>query len=103
MPENKPKSRVGKKFDQGKNRLDLLPWESLEEVGKVLTYGVNKYGEPSGWQDVPDAKSRYEAALLRHLSAHKRGEKTDPESGISHLSHMACNALFLVYLDMVKK
>jgi hypothetical protein len=103
MPENKPKSRVGKKYDQGKNRLDLLPWEALEEVGQVLTYGVNKYGEPSGWQDVENATARYEAALLRHLSAYKRGERIDEESGLNHLSHMACNALFLVYLDMVKK
>ena len=89
---------VGRKDDNGKNRLDLLPWESLEEIGKVLTYGAGKYA-PNAWQTVPDAKERYEAALLRHFAAYKRGEQMDVESGLSHISHMGCNALFLIWFE----
>jgi hypothetical protein len=88
-----------KKYDAGKNRLDLLPWESLEEVGKVLTYGIEKYHLANSWKDVPDAINRYQAALLRHFSAYKRGEVLDQESGLSHVAHMATNALFLIYLE----
>jgi hypothetical protein len=78
--------------------MDLLPFEALEEIARVLTYGAKKYA-PNNWQKVPDAKERYEAALLRHFSAHKRGEKNDPESGLSHLAHVGCNALFLIWLQ----
>jgi hypothetical protein len=34
----------GRKDDQDKNRLDLLPFEALEVVGQVMTYGAKKYG-----------------------------------------------------------
>jgi hypothetical protein len=88
-----------KKFNMGKNRLDLLPFDALEEIGKVLTYGAKKYA-PDAWRKVPNAKTRYEAALLRHLSAYKRGEQFDEESGLSHISHAACNALFLIYFEL---
>jgi hypothetical protein len=83
------------KYDQGKSRMDLLPFDSLEAVGKVLAYGAKLYGERS-WQRVE--KSRYLAALLRHLAALSRGEAIDPESGLSHASHLACNALFFCSL-----
>ena len=34
------------KQDVGKRRLDLLPWDALDLVGDVLTYGINKYPTP---------------------------------------------------------
>ena len=33
----------GMKFDNGKNRLDLVEPEFIENVGKVLTFGADKY------------------------------------------------------------
>lgn len=94
-------SKTGEKFDTGKLPMSLLPFESLEEISKVLDYGAKKYA-PNNWQLVPDAVRRYEDALLRHFSAYKRGEEVDPESGLKHLSHMACNALFLVWFELNK-
>lgn len=88
----------GIKFDSEKLRMDLLPFDCLEEIAKVLTYGARKY-KPNNWQFVDNAVERYEAALIRHLSAYKRGEINDPESGLSHLSHLACNAIFLIYFQ----
>ena len=35
----------GKKFDEGKVRVDLIPTESLFAVAEVLTFGASKYGE----------------------------------------------------------
>lgn len=89
---------VGHKDDQEKNRLDLIEPEFIEGVGKVLTFGADKY-EPNNWQKVDDAENRYYAAAMRHLMAWRKGEKTDPESGISHLYHVACNIMFLQYFE----
>ena len=85
-----------KKADGGKNRLDLLPFAALEEVGKVLTFGAGKYA-PHNWRKC-DSQSRYLAAGLRHLFAWGRGEDTDPETGLSHVAHAACCCLFLLGL-----
>ena len=92
----------GIKYDSGKLPMSLLPFESLEEITKVLKYGAEKYA-PDNWKFVPEAMKRYEDALLRHFSAYKKGEKNDSESGLSHLSHVACNALFLVWFDLQNK
>ena len=91
-------TQVGRKDDQKKNRLDLIEPEFIEGVGKVLTFGADKY-EPNNWQKVDDAENRYYAAAMRHLMAWRKGEKTDPESGISHLFHVACNIMFLQYFE----
>lgn len=88
----------GLKFDNGKERYDLLPPIALHEIAKVLTYGAQKYA-PNNWRLVEDHESRYFAAAQRHLWAWQRGEKTDPETGISHLAHAACSLMFLADLE----
>ena len=40
--------------------------------------------------------------VLIDCSAHLQGEEFDKESGLSHLSHMATNALFLDYFEEKK-
>lgn len=93
---------LGAKYDGGKllfralTRGLALP---LRAVAAVLTYGALKYKEDS-WQHVPDGKARYESALDRHLNAWKAGEKCDDESGLPHLAHAACNALFLLWFEI---
>jgi hypothetical protein len=87
----------GVKHDDGKLRMDLLPPKSIEELARVLTYGAAKYGD-NNWVDVET--NRYVAALLRHLFAWMGGEERDEESGIHHLSHVMCNAAFLVYKEV---
>lgn len=94
----------GKKFDGDKPRMDLLLTgvpNALEEVASILTFGAKKY-EAHSWKTVPNASERYLAALMRHLVAHSKGEGLDPESGYSHLSHAACNALFILELEKTK-
>lgn len=92
----------GAKHDQGKTRFDLLPFAAVEQVAEVLTKGAAKYS-PGGWRQVTNAFPRYFAAMLRHTWARALGERTDPESGLPHLAHVACNALFLVELDAAGK
>jgi len=88
----------GRKYDADKLRWDLLDLGLVEEVVKILTFGAKKYA-PNNWQKVDNAEDRYYAALLRHLVEYRKGNKIDEESGISHLSHAACNIIFLIYFD----
>jgi len=93
-----PAAETGKKNDEGKLRFDLVLPEFEEDVAAVLTVGAETYGA-NNWQKVEDATERYYAALRRHIAAWRKGEKTDPDSGISHLAHAACNLMFLHYLE----
>jgi hypothetical protein len=99
MPINKINTvQAGKKFDQDKVRLDLVEPDFIIGIAKVLTKGAEKY-EPESWKTVPDAKNRYYAAALRHLLAWRNGEEIDPEWNLPHMFHLACNIMFLHYLD----
>ena len=86
------------KSDQGKIPLELLPFESLNEVGKVLAFGAEKYGRYN-WRTGMEW-TRFIGAALRHIFAWMRGETNDPESGISHLAHAACGLLFLLAYEL---
>lgn len=89
------------KHDQDKPRYDLIPPAAIEEMVKALTFGAKKYA-PNNWRTVPDAKSRYTAALLRHAFAMLRGEKRDPETGLHHAAHIMCCASFIAELDITQ-
>jgi hypothetical protein len=89
---------AGRKDDAGKPRWSLLPVGAVAEVIAVLEAGAAKYGA-GNWQRVPDARARYYDAAMRHLEAWWAGEKRDPETGRSHLAHVACCVLFLLWLD----
>lgn len=84
----------GRKDDQGKLPLELLPTDALEAVAEVLRVGRDKYGARN-WE-AGMAWSRLYAAALRHLWAWWRGQDGDPETGLSHLAHVCCCALFLL-------
>lgn len=92
----------GIKHDADKPRMDLLPFDALEEVAKVLTFGAKKYTE-NGWQKVENADARYRAAMLRHYCADQSGDKYDKESGLLHAAHMATNALFVLWYEIQKE
>jgi len=85
---------TGRKDDQNKPRMDLIPPESLWALAVVLGFGARKYGDRN-WE-CGMRWSRYYAALLRHLIAWWGGENDDPESGMPHLWHVLCCAVFLV-------
>lgn len=87
------------KHDGDKPLADLLPPVALLSVAKVLTFGAKKY-KAHGWRTV-DKRSRYAAAIQRHLLAWQSGETTDPESGLPHLAHLACSALFLLEAELL--
>lgn len=90
--------KQGRKDDHDKMQWDLLPWNEVEEIVDVLTFGAKKYSAWN-WLKVPNGKSRYFAAAMRHLMAYWKGELKDPESGISHIAHAQCCLLFLAYKE----
>lgn len=93
---------TAQKYDKGKARFDLVEPSFEEAVAEVLTYGAEKYA-PNNWLKVEDAENRYYAALRRHINAYRKGEKIDPESGLSHLAHAACNIMFLMHFEKEEK
>lgn len=102
--EGKPKDSVritgpkgGMKDDKNKLQWELLPYDAIEEIVKIMTHGAIKY-EPDNWKKV--APERYFGALMRHLVADVKGESFDKDSGFLHLSHATTNIIFLLWLRM---
>ena len=103
-PHGKKPSEAGAKLDAGKNRLGLVLCgfaRALQEVGRVGTYGANKYTD-NGWMEVPDGERRYTDAMLRHLMREATGEEHDPDTGLHHAAHAAWNALARLDLALRK-
>jgi hypothetical protein len=94
-PNGKNPHSPGAKLDHGKNRLGLVLGafaRSLQEVGKVGTYGATKYTD-NGWVEVAQGRERYTDAMYRHLMKEAMGEAVDADTGIAHAAHTAWNAL----------
>ena len=83
------------KSDTGKPILSLVPKQIIYEIEKVRSFGVKKYKDPDNWKLVE--LERYHQALLRHtLAVWEDVQARDKESGLLHLSHIACNVAFLL-------
>lgn len=94
-PTGRGPHEAGAKLDAGKNRLSLVLGSfsrALQEVGKVGTYGANKYSA-NGWITVPEGVDRYSDALLRHYLKEMAGEQLDADTELRHAAHLAWNAL----------
>lgn len=98
MTEGKDQSA---KADKGKLELSLVNPELVKAVAEVRMYGTEKYGDSENWRKVEP--KRYVDALYRHLLAYIGGSEVDEESGLSHLSHMACNISFLLDEEYLKE
>lgn len=87
---NDPKGEAGAK----KAPMWLLPPVALEQTAWVAKLGADKYG-PFNWRKTGVCATTYVSAIMRHLNAWRDGEDLDPESGISHIAHIAtsCNIL----------
>lgn len=88
----------GTKHDSDKVRYSLLPKGVLEKVLNVLEFGATKYAVEN-WKEVPNARTRYYDAAMRHIQAWYYGETKDPETGESHLAHAICCLMFLLWFD----
>lgn len=87
-------TKGGVKYDKDKLRYDLVPWDAMDEVVEILTYGAAKYADRNwekgmGW-------GRLIGAAFRHVTKFAMGEDNDPETNKSHLAHAMCCLLFLL-------
>lgn len=86
------------KRDAGKPQLTLVPTQIITDIARVREFGVAKYKKRDSWKQV--AIQRYRDALFRHLLLYLNDPKgVDDESGLPHLSHVACNVAFLCELE----
>lgn len=84
----------GKKHDENKPPMALIPWEAEEEEALVWGFGAKKYGAHNFRKGIEYL--RILSALRRHTSAILRGEDIDPESGCLHAAHIRCCAAMLI-------
>jgi hypothetical protein len=91
---------LGLRFNEGKRKWSLVDFDSLEDMVKVLEFGAKKYGEYN-WQKGLKTTDIIES-MLRHVFSYLNGEDNDKESGISHIGHIQCNAMFLAYMQKNK-
>lgn len=93
------KENMGTKYDSGKPMIDLIVPEFIVGMAKILTFGAQKYGREN-WKKGLEYNRLY-AALQRHALAYHSGEHVDSESGLSHMLHVACNAMFIFWYDEI--
>lgn len=74
-----------------------IPWNALEDVCRVFTYGCIKYSRDN-YKLAPGLPlDTYIQSMWRHLIQYLRGEEIDNESKLPHLSHLACNAFMYLW------
>ncbi len=86
----------GTRHNEGKPRWSLVPQTSLIPMVRVLEFGADKYS-PTNWQKGLSIREICES-LKRHLDQFMEGEDLDSDSGLSHIGHIQCNALFLSWM-----
>lgn len=87
--------REAMRFNTGKVEWSLVDFKALEPMVQVLMYGAQKY-EPDNWKKGLPEKKVIES-LLRHVFDMLDGQDNDIESGLPHIGHVLCNAMFISY------
>lgn len=89
-------SELAYRHNSGKPQWSLVDFEALKPMVDVLGYGAKKYA-PNNWmKGLP--YTQVIDSLMRHLVAFQNGEDIDQESGLPHVGHIACNAMFLSHM-----
>lgn len=88
------------RFNAGKEKWGLVNFEALKPMVQVLMYGAKKY-EPRNWEKGLSKEEILES-MLRHVFELLKGNLIDEESGLPHIGHIQCNALFYSYFTTVE-
>lgn len=91
---------AGVKYDSGKPKMSLIPPDALVEVGKVMTFGAEKYDENNwrkgiNYERLLSAAERHIVKFGSHL-----WDDVDEESGVNHLAHAVVNLLMLLQFEL---
>jgi len=90
------------RFNEGKLRWGLVHYKSLEPMVRVLMVGAEKYADDN-WKKSLDNNRQNLECLQRHLAALMDGEVNDKETGLPHIGHIMCNAMFYQFHEDKKK
>ena len=103
------------RFNEGKPDLTypLSARYALEGAAMVMVYGDQKYttrdkdgnvlfSGRDNWKRGLSIHNCF-ASMTRHMVKVLEGELIDPESGLPHLDHITCNALFVAHLHNGRK
>ncbi len=93
--------KTGGEKGQKAERFDLFPFDALEEVARVYSFGARKYADDNWLKGYAWRLSL--GALLRHVSRFAIGEDRDPETGCLHLAHAAWHCLTLITFILRKR
>lgn len=88
-------NKEGIKYDKNKPKYAnfLLDFKDVfQELYKVYEFGTNKYGREN-WKQLENGDERFTNAMLRHFLL----DGIDEETGVSHQTHVAYNALMRLY------
>lgn len=88
------------RFNAGKAQYSMISLEAFEPMIRVLEFGAQKYAR-NNWKKGLK-KSQILDSMLRHLKAMLEGEEIDPESGLAHIGHIQCNAMFLGHKSVIE-
>lgn len=83
------------RYNDGKPKWNLVHFESLLPLVRVLEFGAKKYS-PNNWKKPMDTGEILNS-MMRHLTALMDGEELDKESKLPHIGHLLCNAMFYSY------
>jgi len=88
---------AGKKQTDGKVPLHLISGPALEGLAQVLDFGSKKY-EDRNWENGIPYDKIFQA-LMRHAWKWWSGHTLDSETGLNHIFHVACLAMFLSHFE----
>ncbi len=87
------KKEDGKKNDQNKPSLSLIPGEAIWACGQALSHGAKVYGRYNFRKGL--SHSRLLDSALRHITQRLMGEEIDKDSGNLHIwNAMASLAMY---------
>ena len=92
---------AGLRYNTGKLKWSLVSWKALAPMVRVLMFGAEKYDDHNWKKGLK--YTEVTESLQRHLNAFIEGENDDPESKLSHVGHILCNAMFLSYMSLFRK
>lgn len=86
------------RFNQGKPQWTLMNADAMLPMINVLSYGASKY-DRNNWAKACPKRLDLMDSLMRHSMKIIAGESVDPESGLPHIGHLMCNAMFYSYWE----
>ena len=85
----------------GKPKVHLVPSSLVRAVARAREYGIKKYGDEHGWKmssalDYMDAAYRHMLDIMDAIDKQDPELLIDKESGVPHLSMLACDVAFVI-------